>query len=223
MPANPGELSGLDLRPWKDELAEQIEQYRDLASPIERAANPDPDEVADMLIARSPWLTTEIDQVRRRLRLARRVRQAHFCLPPLLLKGGPGVGKTAFASAIAKAAGVPCHIFQAGAAFEASSFSGTPPTFHAATPSFAIREMRLSRIGNPVIVIDEIDKIAWENVRLGRIADALLPLLELGTASNWVDPCLQAPCDLSAVSWILTVNDASRLPQPLLSRLHILA
>ena len=75
-------------------------------------------------------------------------------------------------------------------------------------------------MGNPLLVVDEVDKCSREG-RNGDPLAALLPLLGPGTAAAHRDPVLGAPCDVSAVSWVLAANDAWRLPGPLLSRVRV--
>jgi ATP-dependent Lon protease len=163
-----------------------------------------------------------VAHVENALTLARRLATKHFQLTPILLSGPPGVGKTAFAAGIAEAAGVPAHNFQAAGSSDAYHFQGAPPTFRGSAPSFILRQLLSERIANPVVIVDELDKAASENEQHGRIVDALLAMLEPRTAAAWPDPFLFTPADISAVTWIIVVNEADRLPEALRSRLkHI--
>jgi ATP-dependent Lon protease len=80
--------------------------------------------------------------------------------------------------------------------------------------------MARHRVANPVIILDEVDK-ASDDRRNGRITDTLLAMLEPETARTWFDEALMEAVDLSHISWVLTANDASGLPRPLLSRLTV--
>jgi hypothetical protein len=74
-------------------------------------------------------------------------------------------------------------------------------------------------MGNPVFVVDEIDKAVGSHN--GDFQVTLLGMLEVKTARHWVDSCLLAPADLSQILWILTANTIERLRRPLLDTLRI--
>ncbi len=77
------------------------------------------------------------------------------------------------------------------------------------------------RVGNPLVIIDEIEKAGNPMSNGGHthsLADALLPLLEPLSASQWACPYFQIEFDMRWVNWVLTSNDSSQLPAPLLSR-----
>lgn len=81
--------------------------------------------------------------------------------------------------------------------------------------------MDAHRCANPVLELDELDK-AGGSRRAGNPHKALLAMLEPSTAKAYFDVCLMCEVDLSAACWILTANDASDLPRPLLSRLDVI-
>jgi hypothetical protein len=215
-------FEGMPLHSPKDEAGAMINQYRALMKPIPLISRKEPREIGDRLREGFPWMANAITQVENALILAKRLGAEHFQLSPILLSGPSGVGKTAFAAGIAEAAGVVAHSFQAAASADAYHFQGSPPSFRGASPSFILRQIFLKRIANPVVIVDELDKAASNNEQHGRIVDALLAMLEPLTARAWPDPFLSTPADISAVTWIVAVNEPERLPATLRSRLkHI--
>ena len=80
---------------------------------------------------------------------------------------------------------------------------------------------RCTRVANPVVLVDEVDKAATRTDP-GRLWDALLPFLERETATVYPDPCLQLDVDLSAVSYVMTANSIDGLPAPLLDRCRVI-
>jgi hypothetical protein len=153
-----------------------------------------------------------------RLRAAAGARALSF--RPLLLAGPPGVGKSRFARRLATALGLPCAAMSLAGASDSRELEGTARGWATAQPCWALDQVAALGVANPLLVVDEVDKCAREG-RNGDPLAALLPFLEPGTAAAHRDPVLGAPCDLSAVSWVLAANDAWRLPRPLLSRLRV--
>ena len=196
--------------------------YALLSKPTPRVRLPDHVALQLALSARFPWLAEAISQILAPLLVAQRLRLDYLRLPPMLLTGPPGSGKSALARAIAELSHAPSSTYQAGGSFEASDFGGLPPGWRGEAPSYPIREMRSTGVSNPILIIDELDKVAHQGEQHGRITDVLLGMIEPSTARQWRDPCLDQAADLSAVSWILIANDASRLPGPLRSRLRVI-
>jgi ATP-dependent Lon protease len=134
---------------------------------------------------------------------------------PLLLEGPPGVGKTAFAERLAGVFGVP--VFRLGFAHATASFAlgGLDPQYSTGGPGWLARVVGLDDCADPVVVLDEIDKCDREGN-----SDPLAPLYSLwdGTAERFVDDGLRVPLNFGRVRWIATCNEATGLPEPLLSR-----
>ncbi|MGA0530769.1 AAA family ATPase [Hansschlegelia sp. KR7-227] len=139
---------------------------------------------------------------------------------PTLLIGSPGCGKTSLARAIAEVIGLPSTIYACGGAADSSAM-GTSAQWHSARPSVALDLIRSSGIANPLIVLDEVDKIDLDR-RNGSLADALLGFLERGTAARYRDLALEIEVDLSHVSWIATANTLKDVPTPLRDRLRVI-
>lgn len=203
------------------ESAKVLFAYDVLVKPLRRIQSPDPNKIRELLSLEFPWLSELIDGVARDLSISERLNQTHFYTPPILLVGPSGVGKTAIAMAIARAVGTPGHLFDAARAAAGEHFGGLGRRFHNAAPSFIVQQILSTKVGNPVLLVEEIDKSASREHGGDGTLEALLGLLDPSTARRWRDPYLEQYCDLSAVSSILTANDSASLPTALVSRVKI--
>lgn len=140
-------------------------------------------------------------------------------LPPTLLLGEPGIGKTHFARRIA-------HLLGTGFGFVPMSsltagwiLSGASSQWKNAKPGKVFDTFLNGEYANPVMVVDELDKVSTDGQYdpLG----ALYELLEMQTAMHFVDEFVEIPIDASGAVWFATANDASRIPEPILNRMHV--
>ena len=144
-----------------------------------------------------------------------------FHLPPILLLGDPGVGKTAYCSRLAELSNVPFQLFGLGGSTSNQILAGTERGWETAKPSMPLQMMMDHQIANPLIMLDEIDKAGGSD-RNGHPHHTLLGLLEPSSAKNWFDPFLMGSVDMSRVSWIATANSIAHLPRTLLSRFRVM-
>lgn len=140
-----------------------------------------------------------------------------FQLPPSLIHGEPGIGKTFFLNEFAQAVNVSNAFFNMGAVTSGLEFSGVNPTFQDANIGRMLNQMLDAKMINPIFILDEIDKLVKTNYP---IMPVLLPLLEKHTAESFKDEFIAIPCDLSHVTWLSTANDIELISKPLLSRMH---
>ena len=141
-----------------------------------------------------------------------------FRISPILLLGSPGIGKTYLANQLAQALGVPSEKISAGGAQGGFQLTGSHGTWMGAKPGMIASLLAKSASAAPVLVIDEVDKI--HDTKYPFLPD-LLDLLEAGTAKQFRDEYFEMVLDASKIIVILTANDISCVPAPLLSRVDV--
>jgi len=176
--------------------------------------------LADKLRALSPWAEDLICFIAEQETIVKLSRDGFSRLPPLLLVGPPGSGKTAIAGAMALAAGIPFDIVSASGGGDNRDLAGTSAGWSSAAPSRPILTIFKHKSVNPMFIVDEVDKVGSSRQN-GNIADTLLTMIEKETASRYYDEALRATFDISRISWVMTANDVAGIPAPLLSRLRI--
>ena len=172
---------------------------------------------------RAPWMRSASVAA---MQGARATAGAGTRLPPMLLVGPPGTGKTTWSTGLAEALGLPSIVISATTR-GLFALSGVESGWTTARSGDLISRMLTTGVGNPIVVIDEIDKaVGGARTTAGQamagIADALLEMIEPATAAAWACPYLGARFDISGVSWIMTANDLSRVPGPLLDRVRVI-
>ena len=162
-----------------------------------------------------------IAHVREQWTLARHARCAGEArIAPILLVGPPGVGKSHFAASIADRIGERLSIFSAGGAQDAMQLCGTDARWGNARTGMVFDLLSTGDSASPVLVIDEVDKIAQESTgSRDTPINTLLDLLEEDSARRYRDMSLQLEMDASRVIMITTANERERISPPLLSRL----
>lgn len=138
----------------------------------------------------------------------------------LCLDGPPGVGKTSIAEAIAQAMDKKfARISLAGVSHE-SFVKGVESVYKGAEPGQIIKAMQKSGTSDPVILLDEIDKMGSSREH-GDPGAALLDALESKQCKNFTDKNLEVPYDLSNVTFVITSNDLNRIPETLRNRVKV--
>lgn len=138
----------------------------------------------------------------------------------LLLVGPPGVGKTSIGKSIASALGREFYRFSVGGLSDVSEIKGHRRTYIGAMPGKIIQCLKQAQTMNPLILIDEIDKL--DHGHRGDPASALLELLDPSQNTSFLDHYLDVPVNVSKVLFVCTANMTDSIPAPLLDRMEIL-
>lgn len=139
---------------------------------------------------------------------------------PMLLAGDPGLGKTAFANALAERLGGDLHVESMAGAQTSASLTGTASHWSNAQTGSLHRVLVNGKTCSPVVLVDELDKAPVHSQY--NPVDSLYALLEESTAKVFEDQCmLGVKFDTTSVIWLLTANDISVIAAPLLTRMVV--
>lgn len=200
---------------------ERLTTLHDGVNLVELTTEHRADEIAAALHEEMPWMDAATEQIWHAMRRSVRDGTAGLRLPPILLDGPPGIGKSFWARRLGEFLSVPTTVIEATNENASFGIVGSQKGWSNAAPGRILETILQSRVANPVVVVDEVEKAGTAKSVSGRafgLTEALLPLLEPMTAQNWSCPYYQVKFDMSWVAWVLTSNDFRSLPEPLLSR-----
>lgn len=166
-----------------------------------------------------PWAVNVIESLfRKLLRLARLGIAEGLDLPNLLIHGQTGTGKSRFARRVGEVLRLPALQVQLS---DPKALAATPRSWATSKASEPLHLIARGGFANPLIVIDEIEKVDFNARHNGNAIDDLLPLLEKSTARSVFDVGLGVATDLSGVNWMATANAIDRMPSHLLNRFAV--
>ncbi|MBZ6077361.1 AAA family ATPase [Microvirga puerhi] len=193
-----------------------LEQYKDiLGKDLPLVTMLDLIRARDALRSEFPYAEQVIDRI-----LADIPVQSYVQLRPTILVGSPGCGKSRFARKLLASIGMPHDVISCGGLSD-GTFAGTPRRWSTGEPSLPVALIGRYKNAGPGIVLDEIEKVGSSRHN-GNVHDALLSFLEQETASRYHDPYIQAPCDISYVSWLMTANSLNSVSRPLRDRCRVI-
>jgi len=185
---------------------------------MRRIARPAGELVFDALTVlrqRQPHFSAVVDLIWQHLRLAF-AQNKPLHLPPILLTGEPGVGKTHVTQTLAAALQTPMHCHRFDSATTGSTLTGSERHWGNTSHGLMFELLCLGEIINPIIMLDEVDKACDTSHR--NPAAPLHTLLEPISASHATDLSVGMTFDASFVTWVTAANDASRIPASMRSR-----
>lgn len=167
-----------------------------------------------------PHFTAVLDLVARSLALAAcGDAGSPVRIPPILLRGAPGVGKTYFAQELARVLGSHFVEKDLSVLSEAFVISGMDPSWKGSKPGVVFDTVVSGKTANPLICLNEVDKAKVTGTNNSPLA-ALYALLEPTSAENYRDEYLPVTFNASNIVWVLTANDG-HIPEPILHRLEV--
>ncbi|MFV1497751.1 AAA family ATPase [Phaeobacter sp. JH20_02] len=203
------------------EHRERLSVFRDGVRLVAIATEHLADELAAELHGEMPWMAPATEAVWHAMRRSVRDGWPGLRLPPMLLDGPPGIGKSHWARRLGQLLTVPTAVVEATSENASFGVVGSQRGWGSAYPGRVLETILQAGVANPILVVDEVEKAGKATSNKGHtfgLAEALLPLLEPMTAKRWNCPYYQVKFDMSWVGWVLTSNNYRLLPEPFLSR-----
>lgn len=174
---------------------------------------------------RTPWLGDVTAYLMRLMRSRVATGRLGLSIPPLLLVGEPGAGKSWYARVVGEVAGTTVREIDVGGGSAGFRISGLEKGWASAGAGIPVETVLMHRIANPVFVVDEVDKagqkVGSTTGGVTSLTTALLQVLEPETAARFECPAHRVKFDLSQTNWILTANELDNVPEPLRDRCHV--
>ena len=216
------EVSRLEKIPFGSNESSVVETYLDTV--LELPWNEKTEENIDIIAVQTQLDSDHygLEKVKKRIleqlavrKLSEKAKGQIICLV-----GPPGVGKTSIAMSIGKAIGRKSHRISLGGVRDEAEIRGHRRTYIASMPGRIIAGIKQAKVNNPLLILDEIDKLSSDYK--GDPTSALLEVLDSEQNYAFVDHHIDIPFDLSDVMFITTANDLDAIPAPLRDRMDII-
>lgn len=179
-------------------------------------------QTSESLVNREfPWMEMITRAIFKEIRNNQRFSRNGCLFKPILLVGDAGSGKTRYAKRLTEIIDIPSRVITIGGSSDNRSIAGTARSWNESRPSSIVSFIAEEGVVNPVIILDEIEKIGRGRSN-GSVHDTLLQLLEPINAANFFDEYLINRIDLSGVSYIATANSINDIPSPLRDRFTVI-
>ncbi|GAB3426855.1 AAA family ATPase [Massilia solisilvae] len=175
-------------------------------------------DALDPLFDECPNFDEVLDDLARYLCLAH-AGDKGFNVMPILLLGGPGVGKTHFAKRLARVMQTDCELISMNTLSAGFVITGSSASWRGAKCGKVAERLVRGQFANPVVVLDEVEKASGSS-QSDPLA-ALYQLLEPETATAFRDEFIDVDIDASQIFWVLTANSTEGIPKPLLNRMAV--
>lgn len=220
--------------PWskRDEEILDIARTRDILNDDHYALDDVKDRILEFLAVRqlthkaegrrqkAEGENTDADGSKKERTAEERTDDAELRAPILVLVGPPGVGKTSLGKSIARSLNRKFVRMALGGVRDEAEIRGHRRTYIGSMPGRIIQAMKTAGVTNPIILLDEIDKMSsdWR----GDPSSAMLEVLDPEQNHTFQDHYLEVPYDLSQVMFITTANSLQTIPRPLLDRMEVI-
>ncbi|SMB95468.1 endopeptidase La [Deinococcus hopiensis] len=209
--------------PWskRDEEILDVNRTREILDADHYALGDVKDRILEFLAVRQlTHKEGETEDQRRERTAEERTDDAELRAPILVLVGPPGVGKTSLGKSIARSLNRKFVRMALGGVRDEAEIRGHRRTYIGSMPGRIIQAMKTAGVTNPIILLDEIDKMSsdWR----GDPSSAMLEVLDPEQNHTFQDHYLEVPYDLSQVMFITTANSLQTIPRPLLDRMEVI-